>query len=420
MRSTDGAEAAGATEPSGPADPGPDGPASADVEQVTVPRTARRGGRAAQRRQRRRQKRIRTFGVVAAVAVVLGVLAAVVGSGGGKGNGQGTGTTGAPPVVTAPPVLVALKDGAGKATSLFVLAPAKGGGGTVVLIPPGTMTEVVSLGLEPVSQSLDIGGPSRLQATVENLLGVAMAGTAVVDDAGLAALLGPVGPISVDVPERVEDVDTIGRVNVLYEAGPVSVAPADAGRFLSAKGRSTDLSRLARHQKFVEAWIGAVHRRPDTSPTQPVALAKAFDALVAGSVRTRVLPVEAFGTAAVEGELYKVDDAELAKLVAEAFPSAAGTPAGPRPRVQILNGTGAIGLADAVRDKLGAAFDVRLTGNAATFDHAGTEVVYYDRKQQATAKRVRDALGLGTLVLSRNPLDVVDVTIIVGKDFGHA
>ena len=69
-------------------------------------------------------------------------------------------------------------------------------------------------------------------------------------------------------------------------------------------------------------------------------------------------------------------------------------------------------------DKLGAGFDVRLTGNAARFDHAETQVVFYDRKQQAVAERVRDALGMGKLVLSRNPLDVVDVTIIVGKDFG--
>lgn len=407
------------TDTADPADPAdPDDPLAFDP--IELPETASRsGGRAKQRRRRRRQRRIRNLGIGVTVALLVGLVGFLAGLG-GDGKGDTAGAPTAPEVVAVPPVLVAQRDAAGKATSLFVLSPAAAGGGTIVLLPPGTMTEVVSLGLEPVSRSLELGGPTRLQATVENLLGVAMGGTAVLDDAGLAALLAPVGPLAVDVPQRVEQVDPTGRVQVLYEAGPVTVAPADVPRFLAVKGRSTDLARLARHQKFLEAWIAAVDERPDAAPTQPPALAKAFDALVAGTVRTRVLPVEAFGTAGAEGELYRVRATELAAMLAAAFPPAAGTTAGPRPRVQILNGTGAVGLAEAVRNTLGAGFDVRLTGNAATFDQAGTAVVYYDRAKEAMARRVRDALGVGSLVFSRNPLDVVDVTIIVGKDFGTA
>ena len=49
---------------------------------------------------------------------------------------------------TAPPVLLAHQEPSGRASSLTVLVPAAGGkGGTLLLIPPGTMTEVVSLGL---------------------------------------------------------------------------------------------------------------------------------------------------------------------------------------------------------------------------------------------------------------------------------
>ena len=412
--STDTADPADPVDPGGP--PGAVDPLA--FEPIPLPESSRGGSRAQHRRLRRRKRRIRNLGVVAAAAVLVGALTLVVATRDGGGAGSGDEASGGPRPVAAAPVLIAQRDAAGKATSLLVLGPAAAGGGTVVLIPPGTMTEVVSLGLEPVSKSLDLGGASRLQATVENLLGVGMGGTAVLDDNVLAALLAPVGPLTVDVPQRVEEVDATGRVHVLYEAGPVTVQPGDAGRFLGAKGQATDLARLARHQRFLEAWLAAVRDRPDTAPTEPPALAKAFDALVAGEVRTRILPVEAFGTSAADGELYKVRAAELAQLVSAAFPTVAA--AGPRPRVQILNGTGAVGLADGVRDKLGAGFDVRLTGNAATFDRAATEVVYYDRKKEAMAKRARDALGVGTLVFSRNPLDVVDVTIIVGKDFGTA
>ncbi|MGH9177525.1 MAG: LCP family protein, partial [Acidimicrobiales bacterium] len=323
-----------------------------------------------------------------------------------------TGATAAPP-----PVLLAQQDGSGRASSLTVLAPAATDGGNLILIPPGTMTEIVSLGLEPVSRALELGGPSRLHATVENLLGASLAEVVVVDDVGFTAMVAPVGPLIVSVPERVEEVDPNGRVQVLYEAGQVTIPPQEAPRFLAAKGTGNDLARLARHQAYLDAWLRAVRERPDAAPTSPPALARAFDGLATGDVRTRVLPVEAFGTAATEGELYRARTEELARMVADVFPSAVQDGSAVRPRIQILNGTGAVGLADAVRNKLGAGFDIRLTGNAATFDHQATEVVFYDRDEQAAAERVRTALGVGELVFSRRPLDVVDVTIIVGRDF---
>jgi hypothetical protein len=331
------------------------------------------------------------------------------------------GSTPPPAPATAPdvaPVLLAQQDAAGRAISLTALVPAEDAkGGSLVLIPPGTMTEVIALGLEPVGLSLELGGPTRLQATVENLLGATLGGVAVMDDAAITNALTPVGELVVSVPERVEQVDRSGRVTVLYEEGPTSLEPADAPGFLAAKGRSSDLARLARHQAFWEAWLVALTQRPEAIPAQPSELAQALRALMAGSVTTRVLPVESFGTGEQGGELYRVRDAELARMVAAVFPPRARTASGERPRVQVLNGTGALGLADAVRQKLGPGFDVHLTGNAASFDHTETEIVYYDRAKQATAERVREALGVGRLLLSRRPIGVVDVTIVVGRDF---
>ena len=395
-------------------------PPALEPEPTPLPET-RRSGRARQRRHQRRLRRRRILSLVVAVtglaaSVALLVTAPDSGDPDRPGRG-GPSSTVAPQALQ--PLLLAQQDAAGRAVSLTVLAPAaRGPGGNLVLIPPGTMTEVVSLGLEPVGRSLDLGGPGRLQATVENLLGVALADVVVVDDEAISALLAPLGPLTVRVPNRVEQVDGNGRVEVLYEAGLARLAPGEAGRFLAVKGNGgNDLTRLARHQGFWEAWMAALRAQPALVPAQPPALARALSTLSRGEVRTRVLPVEAFGAAGEDGELYKVRDAEMHRMVESAFP--AGAQRGPveRPRVQILNGTGAIGLADAVRDKLGPAFDVRLTGNAGTLDHAQTEVVFYRREKQPVAERVRRALGVGNLVLSRRPLDVVDVTIVVGKDF---
>ncbi len=358
--------------------------------------------------------------MLVAAAVVVVVLTTVLARGPSRDEAGAPRTApAATPGPAAAPVLLAHQEGSGQVSSLTVLVPgASGKGGALVLIPPGTMTELVSLGLEPVGRSLELGGPPRLQDSVENLLGAKLGGVAVVDDTALAALVSPVGPLTVEVPERVEQVAPTGAVEVVYEVGPARLPPAATGRFLAARGRPNDLSRLARHQVFWEAWLAALRARPDGVPAQPPELAAALRALAAGAVQTRVVPVEAFGSTAQGAELYRVRREELERMVARLFPDAARGQGAERPAVQILNGTGALGLADAVRDKLGPGFDVRLTANAARLGHERTQVIFYDRGKEQVANDVRRALGVGDLVLSRRPLDVVDVTVIVGKDFG--
>ncbi len=98
------------------------------------------------------------------------------------------------------------------------------------------------------------------------------------------------------------------------------------------------------------------------------------------------------------------------------FPSSHPDPN--RPSVQVLNGTGALGVAERVTEKLlPAGVQVKLTDNADRLNYPQTQIVYYDQRRATIAQRVRNALGVGTLVLSRRPIDVVDVTVIVGKDF---
>jgi len=407
-----------------------------DLGPIPLPKVPS-SGRARRRKElrRRRRKRLGRSALVLAVAALVtglvALLAAPVGRlvDGSAEREDAANQDGALPgaaqeptpqaVATVPPVLLAYRDAAGRASSLTLMVPSPNGkGGTLLLVPPGTMAEVVSLGLEPVRQSLELGGPARLQATMENLLGAPLGKVVVVDDAGLADLLAPVGPLPVTVTERVERVNPNGRVEVLYEAGANTLAPAAAGRFLSAKGRENDLARLARHQALWEAWLARLGPRSSAIPTRFPELGAAMGALAAGPVETRLLPVEAFGTAGDGGELYKVRADELWRLVAGVFASSAdGQGLAGRPRVQVLNGTGALEVADAVRAKLGAGYDVRLTGNAANFEYQRTEIVFYDRDQEAVADRLRQALGVGSLVLSRRPLDVVDVTVIVGRDF---
>ncbi|MDQ1402678.1 MAG: hypothetical protein QOG03_994 [Actinomycetota bacterium] len=387
--------------------------------------------RASQRRRRRhdqirdRRRQGATVGLAALIAVALVVGAVLVNKGATTLGHRGPKTAGAAGAAGAgialPPVVLAQTDGAGRVLTVTVLAPAAGSGGAVVLVPPGTMTEVGSLGLQPLTQAMADGGIDRLVATTENLLGVRVGSGLPADGAALANLVEPASPLTVDVPSRVEEVDPSGAVNLLYPQGPNQLAAADVAPFLSAHGRGTDLLRLARHDAFWRAWLGRLKGHPERLPAGPPELRKALAAIAAGPVQVRLLPVQSVGTAGVDGdgpaELYQPQPDDIAKLVRSTFPPS-DIPSATRPRVRILNGTGQLEVANRVSSKLVPdGIQVVLTGNAESFSYSHTQIVYYRDSKRAMAEQVQRALGVGVLVRNRNATDVVDVTVIVGKDF---
>jgi hypothetical protein len=89
-------------------------------------------------------------------------------------------------------------------------------------------------------------------------------------------------------------------------------------------------------------------------------------------------------------------------------------------RVQILNGNGVPGIGDQVANKLvGEGFRVVLSGNAERLDYADTLILVYEStlEAQASGERVRELLGVGEVQVSGQPQGIVDLTIVVGRDF---
>lgn len=90
-----------------------------------------------------------------------------------------------------------------------------------------------------------------------------------------------------------------------------------------------------------------------------------------------------------------------------------------RARVQLLNGVGAPGVAEAVAGLLPEGeFRVVVAGNAPEFGVRETRLLVYDDDPASldTAERLREVLGAGTISVSRQPQSVVDVTVIIGRD----
>lgn len=388
---------------------------------VPLPPSPNRRARARRRRARERRERVAEWVVgTLAVAVVLVVWAIALVRDGPRSPSPaaapGRAAT-APGGLAGATGLIVQVGPDQRASSIAVVAvSASGRGGHVILVPVGTMVEIPSFGLDAVGEAARLGGSGLLRASLENLLGVALDRTVVLDAAGLAGLVRPAGDLEVDVPERVEEVGPAGEVRVLFEQGPALLGPDDVVRFLDAPGEGNDLARLARHQAFWRAWLARLRSDPAAVPGTGGA-ADLLGALAGGDVVVAPLPVEAVDTGGGQ-ELYRPHQAEVEALVQAAVPSAVRT--GARPRVQVLNGTGEVGLAQRVtlrlvRSPLRAR--VAYTANAGSFDHDTTEIVFYDRADQALAERVRAALGVGRLVLSHQPLGIVDVTVVVGRDF---
>lgn len=365
-------------------------------------------------RRRRLTQRLRRAAALALVVAVLVVLVAV-----GRGRPDGLGLPGSPRAAVGAPVdaptltLVSVADAdAGTAEVLTLLVRHPDGGGGLVYVPTGAMVEIPSFGLERLGDAAGLGGTDLVRTGLENLFGVQVHSVVDLSAAQLGALVP--AEVVVDLAEPVEVLDDRGRVDVLWPAGPVRLLPADVERFLTVQGDESELGVLVRHQAF---WSAVLHQaRAGATPGGP--LGDALAALASGDVTHHTLPAESLGADDTGVELYKVDRAATAALVEQVMPGARPAEAAERTRVQLLNGTGEPGQARAVTAALvPAGAQVVVVGNADRFDHDVTQVVFYDKGERRRAEAVRDALGVGEVVFSRNRLDVVDITVVVGSDF---
>jgi len=95
-------------------------------------------------------------------------------------------------------------------------------GGAIVSIPADVRVPVPGHGRGKISSALAFGGPSLLIATIQRLTGVRIDHYSVVDDAGLASALGPLGGVDVTLPASA----TSGGVT--FHAGVNHLTSADA------------------------------------------------------------------------------------------------------------------------------------------------------------------------------------------------
>jgi hypothetical protein len=352
----------------------------------------------------------RVMPAIAGMLVVAVVAGAILRQRDGTGS-SGTTRTGRTTPVEELPVLLVHRGAAGN--DLLAIADRDGTQGSVLLVPTATQLDVPSQGTSVLAEISTADAGALLQNSVENETGIRIGRTVVLDDAGLTAVLGPAAPISVTLANPVAFSDRSAK----YRQGAQSVSAAQASELMSAPESVNELDRLVVVASVIDGWLDRL-RDPGigraTRALQP-GLAPLVAAAGAPDRRIDTAPVASIATGG--GERFDVRPGELATIARRAFPHSLLGENGRRARVEILNGTGALGVAQAVAAKVvPAGGKVNLTDNLPGFGLTQTQVVYYDDRWRAAAQEMLTAMGCGSLRKAGQDVGIADVTILVGSD----
>jgi hypothetical protein len=278
-------------------------------------------------------------------------------------------------------------------------------GGSILLVPPGTVVDPFGDARTLDERAATDGAPG-VRAAVETAIGIGIDEVVEVDDARWADLVGPVAPIPVANPDPVGD----------FASGPLQLEAAEVGPFLAARAPAeSDLNRMVRHQLLWEAWIARVARSEAADPVpgeRDAGLGRFVRGLATGPVQVATLPV-----VEQDGDRFVPDFAAAQRLVGSMVPFPVAAEPGGRTRVRLLDGTGDPDVPLAAAPLVvPAGAQIVLAGNDTSFGRAVTEVRYHHEDLRPAAEQLLAALGVGVAVADPRPTDTVDVTIVVGSD----
>ncbi|MDQ4065261.1 MAG: LCP family protein [Actinomycetota bacterium] len=304
----------------------------------------------------------------------------------------------------------------------------------VIYIPAHAAVEVPGRGLQGAGDALASGGIPLLLVSTENMLGIEIDAYLELSDNDAELLFGAVGPVSVDVPEDVRVSVGGRRSRVIFVSGLQEIEPDQLVRLLYTRGQDSDDVELGlRHIAFWDSLFDAFEDAPDNlaaavrasggalaeSDMEPEEHARLLSTIASLDQTARTISTLPVSQVSVGGsELYAVNRDEVVAFLSETLDVA--TRSADDIRVQVLNGNGVPGIGQEVAERLvGQGFRVVLTSNARRLDYERTLVITYDDSEEglAAAERARRLLGVGEVQVSVQEQGIVDLTIVVGRDF---
>jgi hypothetical protein len=361
-----------------------------EAEPPGPPVAAGRTRRRADARRRRRRAGLAALGIAA--LILAGTLVVRNSSGGPAGSGD----VGAAGSAGRADFLILSVTGAPKPMLAVI-----GGGGpepSAMAVPIGLSLEAPGRGELTTRRVAALPGAS-LQVAVANTLGTWVDHYATTDLGRLGAIVDRAGGL----PVHLTDAVVVGRE--VLGPGDVVLNGTQLQVFLALPG----VNSFTRWEIVLTALLGRPPELRDGDLVETDDLAGAQAVLNrAEAAELATMPIN-IAAARVRVPDYE----ELDVLMAERF----GVKRSPT-RAIVQNGVGTPGLGESVgRLLIPRGFRIMLSQNAATFDHATTEIIAILRENVGAARRARSALGVGDIAVTRVPSGIGDVMIVVGKDF---
>jgi hypothetical protein len=299
--------------------------------------------------------------------------------------------------------------GDGRAVAVALLAVGhEGAPSTAVLVPGSLALQAPGLDRQLVADLTVVGTEGTMRLALENLLGLRIDGEVALAATATQAALAKAAPLTISLRNPVNLTD--GTEVHAYPSGTQSVGAADAWRLLAIAPAGGERDHLDIVQAVLAGWAAkADHLAPGVVPA-PVA------GIATRGMTFDTVPVQPSGIGAVEN--FTLDDQAAAAVLPKWFPGSRPTFNGIRPRVEILNGSGAVGVTQAAAFAVvPLGFNVTLTGNSAGFGVPHSAVFYYKAAYASAAHRVAAALHITTVRRVQSNVNVVELNILLGSDF---
>lgn len=321
-------------------------------------------------------------------------------------------------VEPTPTAVLATLSESGDLSSVSVLTLTSDGHSNVIFVPADTHIPSGG-GHDTMVTAYKSGGAAGLKAALESTLGVDVGEVTTADVADWEGLVAPVGTLTVSNPDDVTVNDTR-----LFNKGSIDLTPAEAGIYLRSRNwAEDDTNRLLRQEAFWRSWMAKIAAKgtADAVPGETDSgLGRFIRTMAAGQVDYHVLPVKVQALPDAYAGVYVPIAKDVNALLAQTVPFPLASPAGSRPLVRVLDGTGqldhGVGVARALASA-GAQIDG--IGNASNFEVPTTQIVITGSDHRAQAEGLQAALGFGDIIERQADAfssDSVDVTVILGAD----
>lgn len=319
-------------------------------------------------------------------------------------------------------------------------------------IPRDLMVPIPGIGENKINTAHFFGevqregyGPTLARRTIEQNFGIPIHYYARVNFRGFERLIDAIGGIDIDVPRPILDdeypLEGGGVKRVYVPAGWQHMDGRTALEYARSRHADSDFGRNQRQQQVL---VSAANRafQLDMVPKLPGMLGILRESVTTDIPPTTILSIAQLArsiggrnisSAAIDGTMFTVhSDAqtyylvpkwpEIKKLVARVF---AGSPSPDSSdeqlesaRIEVLNGTGRVGLAAAtgsfLKDK---GFVLVRIDNADKDDYSQTAIINHTGKV-AAARRIAGLLKVpeSRIVTSPQGSDDVDITLVLGED----